>query len=103
MSNIVTGVFVIALAFGANAMAAQSGSGTSAQNNKMIQCSAAAKEKGLKADARKEFMSQCLRSPAAQAAAKACRADAKGQGLKGAKRRAFIRDCVNSRKASDMG
>lgn len=81
------------------ALAAESG-GAKAQTTRMSQCSAEAKEKGLKGDARKEHMSQCLRSPVSQAAAKECTASAAEKGLKGERRKEFVTDCVKSKTPS---
>jgi len=71
-----------------------------AQTTRMSQCSAQAKEKGLKGDARKEHMSQCLRSPVSQAATKECSASAAEKGLKGERRKEFVTDCVKSKAAA---
>jgi len=68
-----------------------------AQANRMSQCSTQAKEMGLKGDARKEHMSQCLRNPNNQAAAKECNASATEKGLKGQRRREFVSECVKSK------
>lgn len=85
------------------ALAAES-SGNKAQTTRMSQCSSEAKEKGLKGDARKEHMSQCLRSPVSQAAAKECNASAAEKGLKGERRKEFVTDCVKSKApAGNMG
>ncbi len=78
------------------ALAAESG-GNKAQTTRMSLCSAEAKEKGLKGDARKEHMSQCLRSPVSQAAAKECNASAAEKGLKGERRKEFVSECVKSK------
>jgi len=79
------------------ALAAESGGGNKAQTTRMSQCSAEAKEKGLKGDARKEHMSQCLRNPGSQAAAKECNASATEKGLKGERRKEFMSECVKSK------
>ena len=103
MNKLVTSLFVVTLACGANAIAADTAQGNKAQSTRMSECSADAKTKGLKGDARKEYMSQCLRSPASQAAAKACDADATEKGLKGAKRKDFVKDCIKSKGAGNVG
>ena len=77
--------------------AAESGAGNKAQTSRMSECSAQAQEKGLKGEARKEHMSQCLRNPGTQAAAKECNANASEKGLKGERRKEFIADCVKSK------
>ena len=70
------------------------------QTTRMSQCSADAKEKGLKGDARKEYMSECLRNPAARTAAKECGSTAAEKGLKGEQRKAFVADCVKSKASA---
>ncbi len=103
MSKIVTSLFVLALVSGTNVIAAETTGGNKAQTTKMSQCSAEAKEQGLKGDARKEHMSQCLRSPGSQAAAKECNASATEKGLKGGKRKDFVNDCVKTKGAGNVG
>jgi hypothetical protein len=78
------------------ALAADSGNGKS-QTTRMSQCSTEAKEKGLKGDARKEHMSQCLRNPGSQAAAKECNTNAAEKGLKGQRKKEFVSDCVKGK------
>ena len=71
-----------------------------AQQEKMKMCNADATSKGLKGDARKSFMSDCLKAkPAAavnsqQAKMKACNAEASDKKLKGDPRRMFITKCL---------
>ncbi len=82
-----------------------------AQQDKMRTCNKEAREKGLKKDERKAFMSSCLSSaaPSAQPAAaedgksaslqerrKQCRADAKEKALKCDERKAFIAECAKA-------
>ncbi len=81
-------------------LAAESADGRKAQTSRMSECSAQAKEKGLKGDARKEHMSQCLRKPGAQAAAKECNASATEKGLKGERRKEFVGECVKSKSTA---
>jgi hypothetical protein len=83
----------------APAMAAES-EARQAQNNRMSECSAQAKKQGLQGDARKEHMSQCLRNPASQAAAKECRATAGEKGLKGDRRKEFVNECIKGKTPS---
>ena len=81
-----------------------------AQQDKMRACNKEAREKGLKKDERKAFMSSCLSSaaPSSQSAPapaeddksaslqehrKQCRADAKEKALKGDERKAFLAEC----------
>lgn len=80
-------------------LAADGGTGKS-QTSRMSQCSGEAKEKGLKGDARKEHMSQCLRNPGSQAAAKECNANAAEKGLKGQRKKEFVTDCVKGKSTS---
>jgi hypothetical protein len=87
---------LLVLAASEPVLAADSG-GNKAQTTRMSQCSAEAKEKGLKGDARKEHMSQCLRNPGAQAAAKECNGAAAEQGLKGERRKEFVDGCIKAK------
>jgi len=95
-----TAIFASLCAFAAlqaaPVIAAESG-GNKAQTTRMSECSSQAKEKGLKGDARKEHMSQCLRNPVSQAAAKECGATAAQKGLKGERRKEFVTDCVKGK------
>jgi hypothetical protein len=70
------------------------------QATRMSQCSAEAKDKGLKGDARRQYMSECLRNPAARTAAKECGSAAAEKGLKGEQRKAFVNDCVKSKASA---
>jgi hypothetical protein len=71
-----------------------------AQQSKMATCSH--ESKGMKGDAHKKFMSDCLHGKTAAAPAKtsqqekmkACNADAKAKHLKGAGRKAFMSTCL---------
>jgi len=95
-TTILASLVTLAALHAVPAFAAESG-GSKAQTTRMSQCSSEAKEKGLKGDARKEHMSQCLRSPVSQAAAKECNASAAEKGLKGERRKEFVTDCVKSK------
>ena len=73
-----------------------------AQQNKMTACNAEASAKTLKGDARKAFMSSCLKAkPAAamtqQEKMKTCNATAGTQALKGDARKAFMSDCLKKK------
>ena len=73
-----------------------------AQQNKMTTCNADASAKALKGDARKAFMSNCLKAaPAAattpQERMKNCNATATTQALKGDARKAFMSDCLKKK------
>lgn len=84
-----------------------------AQQEKMKFCNAEAKEKALKGDERKQFMSNCLKkapaeaTPAAAPAPEAtpakasqqdkmkdCNATASSKALKGDERKAFMSECL---------
>jgi hypothetical protein len=81
-----------------------------AQQQRMRDCSADAKEKGLKGDDRKAFMKTCLSGGRVSAEAggeaasdkraaqrdkmTSCNAEAKSQALKGAERKAFMSECL---------
>jgi len=92
-------VFALMTMAAAPALAADSGNGKS-QTSRMSQCSTEAKEKGLKGDARKEHMSQCLRNPGSQAAAKECNTNAAEKGLKGQRKKEFVSDCVKGKSTT---
>lgn len=79
------------------------------QQEKMKTCNAEAKEKALKGDERRSFMSGCLSSGSAakptltadEASAlkdrkKQCRSEATDKALKGEERKSFIADCVKA-------
>lgn len=73
-----------------------------AQQEKMKTCNADASAKSLKGDARKAFMSDCLKAAPAAAATqqdkmKTCNATATGQALKGDARKAFMSDCLKKK------
>lgn len=80
-----------------------------AQQDKMRACNKEAREKGLKKDERRSFMSSCLSSAAGsgqsataedgksallQERKKQCRADAKEKALKGDERKTFLTECA---------
>ncbi|MCW5578589.1 MAG: PsiF repeat-containing protein [Dokdonella sp.] len=83
------------------------------QQARMKSCNAQAKADGLKGDARKSYLSSCLKGQGKDAAAdaapapvlakapspkqeqrKACGAEAKAQGIKGDERKAFVKQCM---------
>ena len=91
--------FVAALALLATAHGAHA---LTAQQEKMKSCNADATAKGLNGDARKQFMSGCLKDGAGAAALtpqqekmKSCNADATAKGLKGDARKAFMSSCLS--------
>ena len=96
MNSLVAVVVALAVVTSPAAPAAESAAGKS-QANRMSQCSAEAKDKGLKGDARKEHMSVCLRNPGDQASARQCNERADEKGLKGERRRDFVDDCVKKK------
>jgi hypothetical protein len=103
MSKIFTSLFVVLAACSNAAVAAEAGSGNKAQTTRMSQCSADAKDKGLKGDARKDFMSQCLRTSGSHANTKDCDAAADEKGLRGTKRQDFVKGCMKSKPAGNVG
>jgi len=74
------------------------------QQEKMKECAADAKAKGVKGTDRESFMSSCLSSKGMsqqdinkqQQKMKTCNADAKTKGLTGADRKAFMKSCLSS-------
>jgi hypothetical protein len=68
------------------------------QQTKMADCNADAKEKNLKGDERKKFMSSCLsdKKKAQQEKMKTCNADAKEKNLKGDERKKFMSSCLSA-------
>ena len=74
------------------------------QQEKMKECAADAKAKGVTGTDRKTFMSSCLSSKGVsqedinkqQEKMKTCNADAKTKGLTGADRKAFMKSCLSS-------
>ena len=111
----------LALAFGAGAShaaeAGKSGKPLTTQQARMKSCNAQAKADALKGDARKAFMSTCLKGQGKTAAdvdattvtpapvvakaltpkqqqRKTCGAEAKAQGIKGDERKAWVKQCM---------
>jgi hypothetical protein len=74
------------------------------QQEKMKECAADAKAKGVTGADRKTFMSSCLSSKGMsqedinkqQQKMKTCNADAKTKGLTGEDRKAFMKSCLSS-------
>lgn len=72
------------------------------QQERMRHCNEEAGKQGLKGDARKEFMSQCLKGGAEPAKARTeqqqrmadCSREAKEKGLKGDERKKFMSQCL---------
>ncbi|MDD1955121.1 MULTISPECIES: PsiF family protein [Pseudomonas] len=76
------------------------GFAATAQQEKMKTCNADATTQALKGDARKAFMSTCLKKaePATQQEKmKTCNADATTQALKGDERKAFMSTCLKKK------
>ena len=72
-----------------------------AQQQKMVTCSQQAKEKSLKGDERKTFISDCLKAEKAATNAqhqkmKDCNKQATGK--KGAERKSFMKECLSGSK-----
>jgi hypothetical protein len=73
------------------------------QQEKMKACNAKAGDQKLEGDARKAFMSDCLKAakPATQQdKMKACNNDASAKALKGEDRKAFMSTCLSGEKKS---
>jgi len=101
---------MVASAFGCLASAgtvyaAESTKQVTPQQQRMADCNKMAGEKGLKGDARKEFMSSCLggKTDGSSAAAtgqqekmKSCNAEAAKQELKGDDRKKFMSSCLSN-------
>ena len=70
-----------------------------AQQQKMKDCNAQAKTKGLTGDDRQKFMSQCLSaagvSQTQQEKMKSCNQEATAKNLKGDDRKAFMSTCLS--------
>jgi hypothetical protein len=70
-----------------------------AQQQKMTDCNAQAKTKGLTGDDRKKFMSQCLSAAGVpqsqQEKMKSCNKEATAKNLKGDDRKAFMSTCLS--------
>ena len=90
--------------FAQTAAPAQSSTHLNSQQEKMKECAADAKAKGVKGADRESFMSSCLSSKGMshedinkqQQKMKTCNADAKTKGLKGADYKAFMKSCLSS-------
>jgi hypothetical protein len=101
-------VAMLALAAGGTAVAQTAAPAASphlnSQQEKMKECAADAKTKGVTGADRQSFMSSCLSSKGMsqedinkqQQKMKTCNADAKTKGLKGADYKAFIKSCLSS-------
>jgi hypothetical protein len=93
------GALAAAPAFAAGA-ATSTPKAMTAQQSKMASCSH--QSKGMKGDAHKKFMSDCLKGKTAAAPAKmtqqekmkSCNAEAKQKALKGAARKSFMSSCL---------
>jgi hypothetical protein len=121
-SSMKTIVVLVALAlaagsaFAADAEKKAPSAAQQAQQERMKSCNADAGKQELKGDERKKFMSACLGSKAAPAAAeapvaaeaaapatqqskmKSCNAEAGTKALKGDERKAFMSDCLKADK-----
>lgn len=103
----------------ANDISKKTGKPLTDQQQKMRDCSAEAREKGLKKDDRKAYMKECLgrgkggapshkaaksadapaaaveeQKPAQKGKMKACNAEAKSKALAGDERKAFMAECL---------
>lgn len=88
-------------AFAAAPQAASSAKTMTPQQQKMADCSH--QSKGMKGDAHRKFMSECMHGKTATAAPggtsqqqkmKTCNADATAKGLKGSERKSFMSACL---------
>ena len=73
------------------------------QQEKMKMCNAEAGEKKLEGDARKTFMSECLKATKVgtpQDKMKTCNKAATAKGLKGEDRKSFMSECLSGDKKS---
>jgi psiF repeat len=73
------------------------------QQEKMKACSAQAGEQKLEGNARKAFMSDCLKAStpmSQQDKMKACNKDASAKHLKGEERKTFMSTCLSGEKKS---
>jgi hypothetical protein len=107
MNKLVT-VVALGLALGlGNAYAASHAGGAkmedgkTKQQTKMVDCNKDAKEKNLKGDERKSFMSSCLKAKsdaqkAQQEKMKTCNKDAGEKKLKGDERKKFMSTCLSA-------
>jgi psiF repeat len=92
---------LVALAVPAMAQdtAKQPSAAQAAQQQKMTDCNAQAKTKGLTGDDRKKFMSQCLSAAGVpqsqQEKMKSCNKEATAKNLKGDDRKAFMSTCLS--------
>lgn len=96
------GALAAAPAFAAAAQPATAHKTLTPQQQKMADCSH--QSKGMKGDAHKKFMSDCLHGKTMAAAPatkttqqekmKTCNADAKAKNLKGAERKSFMSTCL---------
>ncbi|AUA31525.1 MULTISPECIES: PsiF family protein [Pseudomonas] len=88
-------LLMVALLFSAQGFAANT-----TQQEKMKTCNADATAQSLKGDARKAFMSTCLKKQAPQTQQekmKTCNADATAKVLKGDERKAFMSECLKKK------
>jgi hypothetical protein len=72
--------------------------GETAQQQKMQSCNTEASAKELSGDARKKFMSECLKKDsgnAQQQRMRACNAQAKAKSLSGDARKQFMQSCLS--------
>src|SRR4051812_23102633 len=90
--------FLAAAASAGPATAADMAKPTGGQQSKMTSCNAEAGTKGLKGDARKSFMSDCLKGGSASTTAASpkmqqCIAQAEQKKLAGAAKTSFMKKC----------
>lgn len=95
MKSLITTVAIVLAGFAFAAQAAEEKS-----TSRLGQCSKEAAAKGLKGDARKQYLSECAKGAGVTAAAKkdgsrlgACSKEAAAKGLKGDERSKYLSEC----------
>jgi methanogenic corrinoid protein MtbC1 len=86
-------------AFAADAAKKEASPAQKAQQEKMKACNADAKQKALKSDERKKFMSSCLGGKAETPGSNACATSAAEKKLAGAAKSSFMKKCEADAKA----
>lgn len=97
MKKLITLLSLIGLTFSMSSHAAE----PTAQQQKMTSCNQHATSQSLKGDARKSYMSSCLKKESTMSSAtpqqmkmKSCNGEASHQALKGDARKTFMSNCL---------
>ena len=103
MKRLLGVVIVVTVLAATSSIAFAADENKNAQQERMKACNAQAGDK--KGDARKAFMSECLKGEGAvpmtqQEKMKKCNADATAKALKGDERKTFMSDCLKAEKKS---